>query len=186
MSATADPAAAPETPTAPEDLFRPGTDDRAWFVFHARPRCEKKAAQSCRNLQIRHYLPLYESRHRRGKRSYSFDVPLFPGYLFGCCDCGQRVALLRSGYLVRAIDVLDQERLLDELHNIYLACQGAADLTLFPQLKRGRQIRVLRGPLAGVYGRISKRKEALRLVLNVSILGAAVAAEVDMEDVELI
>mgnify|MGYP007088547860 CR=1 FL=1 len=57
-------------------------------------------------------------------------------------------------------------RLLDELHNIYLACQGAADLTLFPQLKRGRQVRVLRGLLAGVYGRISKRKEALRLVLK--------------------
>ena len=155
-------------------------------MLHSRPRCEKKTAESCRDLLIRHYLPLYESSHRRGKRSYSFDVPLFPGYLFGCCDRGQRVALLRSGYLVRTIDVVDQERLLDELHNIYLACQGGADLTLFPQLKRGRQVRVLRGPLAGVHGRISKRKEALRLVLNVSILGAAVATEVEMEDVELV
>ena len=186
MNPTAQPAATPETPAAPEDLFRPGADDSAWFVFHARPRCEKKTAQACRDLQIRHYLPLYESRHRRDKRSYSFDVPLFPGYLFGCCDRGQRVALLRSGYLVRTIDVLDQAHLLDELHNIYLACQGGADLTLFPQHKRGRQVQVLRGPLAGACGRISKRKEALRLVLNVSILGAAVAAEVDMEDVELI
>ena len=169
-----------------DDLFRPGTTDSEWFVLHSRPRCEKKAAQSCRDLDIAHYLPLHEKRHRRAKRSYSFDVPLFPGYLFGCCDRAQRVGLLRSGYLVRTIEVVDQPRLLDELRNIYLACLGEADLTLYPQLKRGRQVRVISGPLAGVYGRISKRKEALRLVLNVSILGTAVAAEVDMNDVELI
>ena len=155
-------------------------------MLHSRPRCEKKASESCRDLQISHYLPVHESHHRHGKRSYSFDVPLFPGYLFACCDREQRLAVLRSGYLVRTIEVVDQERLLTELQNIHLACLGEADLTLYPQLKRGRQVRVLRGPLTGVYGRISKRKEALRLVLNITILGTAVAAEVDMDDVELI
>ena len=155
-------------------------------MFHARPRCEKKASQSCRDLEISHYLPLHESHHRRGKRSYSFDVPLLPGYLFGCCDREQRLAVLGTGYLVRTIEVIDQQRLLSELENIYLACLGKADLTLYPQLKRGRQVRVLQGPLAGVCGRISKRKEAMRLVLNVSILGTAVATEVDMNDVELV
>ena len=53
-------------------------------------------------------------------------------------------------------------------------------------MKRGRRVRVLRGPLAGISGRISKRKEGLRLVLNISILGTAVGAEMDMDDVELI
>ena len=45
---------------------------------------------------------------------------------------------------------------------------------------------MVRGPLSGGQGRISSRKETFRLVLNVSILGTAVAAEVDMDDVELI
>ena len=87
---------------------------------------------------------------------------------------------------MRTIDVVDQGQLLEELRQIYLASAGPADLTLYPQLKRGRRIRVVRGPLSGVQGQISSRKETFRLVLNVSILGTAVAAEVDMDDVELI
>ena len=122
----------------------------------------------------------------QGQRRVSFDIPLLPGYLFARCNAAERLALLRSGYLVRTIDVVDQIQLLDELRQIYLASAGPTDLTLYPQLKRGRKIRVVRGPLSGVSGQISSRKETFRLVLNVSILGTAVAAEVDMDDVELI
>lgn len=167
-------------------LFCPGAAGSAWFVLHARPRCEKKVAKTCLDLQIHHYLPLHKSVSRKGKRRYSFEVPLFPGYLFGRCDAQERLDILRSGYLVRTIEVKDQRRLLDELGNIYLASCGEVELSSYPQLKRGQLVEVLRGPLAGVTGRISKRKEGFRLVLNVSILGTAVAAEMDMEDVEAI
>lgn len=168
------------------ELFAPGVADRVWYVFHTRPRCEKKAAESCLDANIRHYLPLRHNMHRKQGRSYSFEVPLFAGYMFGCCDRGERLAVLQSGYLVRTIDVVDQQCLLDELYNIYLASHQVQNLVLYPQLKRGRQVRMLKGPLKGVEGRISKRKEGLRLVLNLSILGTAVAAEVDMEDVEVV
>lgn len=169
-------------------LFRPGEDGRIWFVFHARPRCEKKIAEACLDMDIRHYLPLHKSRprKRKGQRNYSFDIPLFPGYLFGCCDPQERYDVMRTNHLVRTIDVLDQQQLLEELHSIYLASCGEADLTLYPQLKRGRRVQVIRGPLKGVSGRISTRKGEFRLVLNVSILGTAVVVEVDMDDVELI
>lgn len=167
-----------------EELFAPGGESSAWFVFHTRPRCEKKAAEACRELEIHHYLPLRWSSSRKNKRRHSFEVPLFPGYLFGRCDAGERLGVLRSGYLVRTIDVVDQGRLLDELYNVHLASTGGADLQLYPQLKRGRGVRVLRGPLAGVTGLVSERKGAFRLVLNVSILGAAVSAELDIDDVE--
>ena len=167
-------------------LFRSGDEDRDWYVFHTRPRCEKKAAKICLDYNICHYLPLRQNTHRKRGRTYSFDVPLFAGYIFGSCDSGERLALLQSGFLVRTIEVVDQQRLLDELHNIYLASHQIDDLALYPQLKRGRLVRMLKGPLRGVEGRISKRKDGMRLVLNVSILGTAVAAEVDMDDVELI
>ena len=165
-------------------LFQPGGSGREWFLLHARPRCEKKATETCLDLEIRHFLPLRRSVHRRRGRRYSFDVPLFPGYLFGCCDQPERIALLRSGFLVRTIDVVDQQQFLDELASVYLACWGETDLRLYPPLKRGRLVRIKRGPLTGTTGRISGRKTAFRLILNVSILGSAVALEVDAEDVE--
>ena len=169
-------------------LFQPGETGHLWYVVHTKPRCEKKAAKTCLDREIRHYLPLRQSRGKpsKGQRRYSFDVPLLPGYLFACCNATERLELLRSGYLVRTIEVIDQALLLAELHQIYLASAGPNDLSLYPQLKRGRNIRVIRGPLRGISGKISSRKETFRLVLNVSILGTAVAAEVDMDDVELL
>lgn len=171
-----------------DHLFQFGDSDRRWYVLHSKPRCEKKAAKICLDGDIHHYLPLRQNRHRRrkGQRRYSFNMPLLPGYLFACCDTGERLKLLRSGYLVQTIDVVDQSQLLEELRQIYLASAGPTELTIYPQLKRGRRIRVVHGPLSGIQGRISARKEAFRLVLNVSILGTAVAAEVDMDDVELL
>ena len=86
---------------------------------------------------------------------------------------------------MRSIEVIDQEQLREELYNVYLASNLGAALTLYPLLKRGRWVRVISGPLAGLTGRISARKdEGFRLVLNVSILGSAVAVEVDMASVE--
>ena len=169
-------------------LFAPGADERDWYVFHSRPRCEKKAAGACADLALNHYLPLRESpgRQRQGQRRYSFEVPLFPGYLFGCCDPQERTRLMRSGYLVRWLEVVDQARLLEELKGIYLASQKDVALILYPMLKRGQTVRVVRGPLAGLYGKISRRKRSYRLVLNVSCLDTAVACELDMDDVEVV
>jgi transcription antitermination factor NusG len=168
-------------------LFAPGSAGRSWYVLHTRPRCEKRAAAVCQERDIRHCLPLHRSepRRKKGQRRYSFDVPLFPGYMFACCDDGERYQIMRTNHLVRTIDVVDQAQLLSELRNIYLAANSDASLTLYPQLRRGRYVRVIAGPLTGVTGRISRRKEGLRLVLNVSILGTAVAAELDMSEVEL-
>jgi transcription antitermination factor NusG len=169
-------------------LFRPAEEGGAWWVLHTRPRCEKRALQVCLDCEVRHYLPTRWSTPkgsgRGGQRRYRFEVPLFPGYVFGCCNPEQRRSLLYSGVLVRTIPVVDQQELLDELSSIYLAIHQGAELALYPQLKRGRRVRVVRGPLAGLRGRISGRRAGFRLVLNVTILGTAVAAEIDMADVE--
>ena len=169
-------------------LLRP-EEQAPWLALHTRPRCEKQADKYCLQLGIRHYLPLRRSEPagsgRAGQRRYHFEVPLFPGYMFAACNRQQRYDLLQTGCLVRTIEVVDQEQLREELYNVYLASNLGAALTLYPLLKRGRWVRVISGPLAGLTGRISARKdEGFRLVLNVSILGSAVAVEVDMASVE--
>ena len=167
-------------------LFVEGKSSSVWYAFHTRPRCEKKGATAWEEMELRHYLPLRKStpRKKKGQRQYSFDVPLFPGYMFGCCSMDERVRVMRTGYFVQWLDVVDQKQLLEELSSIYVASRRGAGLTLYPQLKRGRRIRVIQGPLSGIQGRISRRKDEFRIVLNISVLGTAVAVEVDMQDVE--
>jgi len=167
-------------------LFTPGEEGAVWYAFHTRPRCEKKVAEVCRATEVRHFLPLRENVTRKGKGRYSFQVPLFPSYIFACGDDMARLSLMRTGFMVQWLEVVNQGQLLEELSGIYVACRQQTELSLYPQLKRGRRVRVVRGALSGVVGRISRRKDSFRLVLNVTLLGTAVAAEVDMDDVELI
>jgi transcription antitermination factor NusG len=169
-------------------LFVPASDDREWYLFHSRPRCEKKAADACRDLSLSHYLPLRQSTgpKRKGQRQYSFEVPLFPGYLFGSCNLQERTQLMRRGFFVRWIEVVDQAKLLEELKCVYLASNQGVNLLLYPMLKRGQTVRVVRGPLVGLYGKVSRRKRTFRLVLNVACLDTAVACELDMDDVEVV
>jgi transcriptional antiterminator RfaH len=174
-----------EPPASTVEPLAPGEEGQEWYAFRTRPRQEKKAADRFADLSLHHYLPLRERVTRKGRGRYSFQVPLFPGYIFGCCDLGERLQMMQSGHLAQWIEVVDQSRLLEELRGIEIACQSGQDVRLFPKLQRGRWVRVVSGPLAGVSGRISRRESRYRVVLELTALGSAVAVEVDMQDVAL-
>jgi transcription antitermination factor NusG len=55
-----------------------------------------------------------------------------------------------------------------------------------PYLKVGKRVRVIRGPMAGAEGILSRKKDRYRVVISVDVLMRAVAVEVDATDLELI
>ena len=163
----------------------PGGEGQAWYVFRTRPRREKKAAQQFADMGLSHCLPVREQVTRRKGRRYSSLLPLFSGYVFGCCDIGERLSAMRGGHLVQWLEVKDQEMLLGELRNICIANLRGTGVELYPQIRRGKWVRVISGPLAGVRGRISRRKKGYRIVLEMTALQSAIAVELDMQDVEI-
>ena len=166
-------------------ILAPGEEGQLWYVFRSRPRREKKAAEHFTDMGMRHYLPLREQVSRRKGRRYSSLLPLFSGYLFGCCNLGQRLSGMRGGHLSQWLEVTDQQTLLAELRNIHIATQHGSGVELYPQLRRGTWVRVVRGPLEGVRGRISQRAKQYRIVLDMTALQSAMAVEVEMQDVEI-
>lgn len=165
------------------DHLAQGVDGQRWLVFHTKPRQEKKTTSCFVDMGIRYYLPLRRKEVKRGGRRLRSTIPLFPGYVFACCDEQERYRSMQTGRLVRWLDVVDQDRFLSELQNIRLACDQGAEVKLFPRLRRGQWVRVISGPLAGVTGRVSRRKDGFRVVLEMTALSSAVAVEVDMQDV---
>jgi transcription antitermination factor NusG len=53
-------------------------------------------------------------------------------------------------------------------------------------LTPGTLVRVTRGPLAGVKGRLARIKNGLRLIVTISIFSQAISAELSLSDVEAI
>ncbi len=187
--ADGDPAGSP----APDPLAPPASGE-GWWVLQTRSRCEKKLARACARLGVRHYLPLRPPRRRmraglaglRRGPAPSGDprVPLFPGYVFACCAPSLRDLLLESGAIARMIAVLNPAPLLAELEQIRAALAAGVDLAAGPALARGMCVRVASGLLCGVEGRVAGvRRDRVRLVLNVTLLGRSAEVEVDADTV---
>ena len=157
-----------------------------WWVVHTRSRNEKALAHDLMSKNISYFLPMSWKVSRRSRRTIRSLLPLFSGYLFFCGKEDQRIELLRTNRVANLIEVIDQETLLDELVQIDQALRAGAPLTPHKYIKTGQRCRVIAGPLIGLEGIAVKTKNAIRLVLQIDILGQAASVEIDIDMIEVL
>jgi transcription antitermination factor NusG len=84
------------------------------------------------------------------------------------------------------IEVVDQEIFLDELVQIDQALRAGVPLTPHKYIKTGQRCRVIAGPLIGMEGIVVRSKNAIRLVLQIDMLGQAASVEIDIDMIEVL
>jgi len=150
-----------------------------WWVAHTKSRNEKALAHNLMHKNIAYFLPMiWKVRSQRGRTIRSL-LPLFSGYLFFCGNENQRIETLRTNRVANLIEVKDQRKLLEELLQIEQAFRAGADLSPHRYIKAGQHCRVIAGPLAGLQGIVVKTKSAIRLLLQINMLGQAASVEID-------
>jgi len=157
-----------------------------WWVVHTRSRNEKALAHDLISKNISYFLPMSWKVSRRSRRTIRSLLPLFSGYLFFCGKEDQRVELLRTNRVANLIEVIDQETLLDELVQLDQALRAGAPLTPYKYIKTGQRCRVIAGPLIGLEGIAVKTKNAIRLILQINMLGQASSVEIDIDMIEVL
>lgn len=160
-----------------------------WLVLHTKPRCEKKLAQHCRGRGIIHYLPLRRSIRRYPNRVAEFMVPIFSGYLFAQMHTEDQLPVVEAWHLARAIvpDEQMEASLIRELGDILILERATieGELMVRPEIEAGKVVQISSGPLAGLHGIVSRRKNKARLCVNVEMVGQSVSIEVDVNEVEI-
>ena len=158
-----------------------------WFALGIAPRHEKAVSGVLCNKGYETLLPLYKKHHQYGNRARSFEVPLFPGYLFCRFDPSARLPILTTpgvlgvvGAGKTPIPVGDHEIL-----SMRRAMSARLPMTPHPYWTRGQRGRIIAGPLAGVEGVIVTAKSPVRLVLSVELLQRSVMLELDGDCVSL-
>ena len=157
-----------------------------WWVAHTKSRNEKALAHDLIRKDINYFLPMSWKAHRRRGRTIRSLLPLFSGYLFFCGQENQRIGLLRTNRVANLIEVKDQETLLEELVQIERALKAGAPLVPHKYLKAGQRCRVIVGPLADLVGIVVQTKTAMRLVLQIDMLGQATSVEIDADMIEVL
>ena len=157
-----------------------------WWVVHTRSRNEKALAQDLISKDISYFLPMSWKVSRKSRRTTRSLLPLFNGYLFFCGKENERVELLKTNRVAHLIEVDNQQKLLDELIQVNQALQSGAPLTPHNYIKKGQRCRVIAGPLMGMEGIVVRSNNAVRLVLQIDMLGQAASVEIDVDMIEVL
>lgn len=171
-----------ETFVYPEELL--STPDlqssvERWWVLHTRPRAEKTLTRRFLDRGASFYLPLYSRKWRNKGREFESHLPLFPGYVFLFGDQTDRLRALETNLVAHVIPVDDQQRLHSDLVRVHnLLCTGAP-VTPEDRLEPGDPVEIVKGPFAGLEGKVIKRGKQLRFVIEVQFLRRAVSAEME-------
>jgi len=159
----------------------------AWYAVQTGYRCEHRVAQGLTTKGFETYLPLLKEVHQWKDRRKVVDMPAFSGYLFVRYEPNlrNRVKVLETSGVVRLLggnhtpnQVADVEiEALRQTLSSGVACDRCDALT------PGTMVQVMRGPLAGVQGRLVRFKNSVRLVVAISVFSQAISAELALGDV---
>ncbi len=165
----------------PPDLLTgaPHAQSGTWLALHTRPRAEKTLARKLLQGEIDFFLPLYKRQWRNRGRLFSSYLPLFPGYVFLHGDNEARLRALETNLVAQVLTVTDQAQLVEDLRRVYQMVDSGLSLTPEQRLLPGTPVEIVKGPLAGSYGKVLRNGGKLRLVVEVQFLNQGVSVDIE-------
>lgn len=158
-----------------------------WYAVQTRSRFEQVVRAELSVKGVENYFATYQELHQWKDRKKLVEVPLFSGYVFVRFQDEDEALLqiLRTTGVVRILGAAGIEPIPDEeIDSIRRLLRSANRCFPHPFIREGAWVRVRRGVLAGIEGRLVRVKSQARLVLSVDLLSQSVATEVDARDVE--
>ncbi len=156
-----------------------------WIAVLVRTNYERVVATQLSRHGYEQFLPLYRPRGALGNERAR--LPLFPGYLFCRYAKDNPHRIIQVNGVIRLLGVNNAPLAVPEAE--VEAVRRIVELGVPAEpasLRVGQRVRVIAGPLAGLEGVLLATRERLRVIVSVTMLQRAVAAEVKAEQLELL
>jgi transcription antitermination factor NusG len=153
------------------------SESESWFALYVKSRHEKNVSAILRGKGFAEFVPLY----RRRTPSRTYELPLFPGYVFCRFNAEHRLPVLAVpgvfyvvGFAGTAAPVSTEE-----IAALQLVVRSGLPREPWPELPAGKKVVVAAGPLEGIEGIVMSYKNRSRLLISVALLQRSVSVEVD-------
>jgi transcription antitermination factor NusG len=160
----------------------------AWFAAYTCANQEKRVVPHFEARAVEHFLPLYSSVRRWKDRNVQLELPLFPGYVFVRIALGLRLRVVEVPGVVCLVGFNGKPYPLpdSEIESLRKAIGNASRIEPHPytNLSVGSRVRIKSGPLAGVEGKLVRKKNVCRVVLSLDLIARSAAVEIDFTDIE--
>lgn len=152
-----------------------------WFALRVKSRAEKMVATTARNKGFEEFLPAYQRLSKWSDRTKMVETPLFPGYVFCKLRPERRLPLLTIPGVLHFVGIGKNPVPIEEseITAIRRAVEFSASMQPWPFLEAGQQVRLERGPLAGLEGVLIEAPKGQRLVISVTLLKRSVAVAIE-------
>src|SRR5246127_3109378 len=150
-----------------------------WYALHIRSRHEKRVAERLGSQSLETFLPLHRSPHTwKNGVHVDVDLPLFPCYLFARAAGHDRLRLLQHpGVLGFAASSAKPTVISDDEISVLRTATERLKAEPHPYLNNGDPVRIVAGPLPGMTGILTRRKQEDRVVLCIQALMRALLGE---------
>lgn len=162
------------------------TVDPLWYAAYTSANHEKRVAKQLVVRSVEHFVPLYESVRRWKDRKVRLQLPLFPGYVFVRLALRDRLRVLQVPGVARLVGFNGLPCALpdSEIEALKAGLAGGIRAEPHPYLTVGRRVRVKAGPLAGMEGVLTRKKNGARFVISLDLIMRSVAVDVDALELE--
>ena len=157
-----------------------------WYAAYTCPRHEKYVTRQAEERDLDCFLPVYRSLRRWKDRRKEIELALFPGYVFMHIPLKDRLRVLQIPGVVHLVSFNGVPAALPdaEIEGLRNGLEKQVCIVPHPYLKVGRRVRVRSGPMSGVQGILTRKKDSLRVVVSIELIMRSVAVEVDAADIE--
>src|SRR4029453_1517162 len=151
-----------------------------WYVVHTRSRQEKRVHDQLQTRAVETFLPTVERWSRWKDRRKKVVFPLFPGYCFARFSLVDRLRVLNVAGVADLVGVAGRPEPVpdSEIESIQRLARTTLQYDPHPFLMEGMDVEVVRGPLAGVRGKLLRKDRGGRLVLAPPLLPPAAGVRV--------
>jgi transcription antitermination factor NusG len=169
-----------------EPEFLDSGDERHWHALYTRHQHEKPIARILSNKGHEVFLPLYAATHRWQDRTMHLALPLFPGYVFIRGGLDRQIQILSTPGVFTIVGWAGHPAIIPQaqIEAVRQIVESSIHVEPHPYLKCGDWMRIKSGPLQGLEGILSRKKNFFRLVVSLEMLGRSAAVEIDISCVE--
>jgi transcription antitermination factor NusG len=162
-----------------------------WYAIHVRSRHEFQIFDRLKLKDIEAFLPTVEKLRKWKDRKKLVTFPLFPGYLFVRIteDARSMLEVLKIRGVVNMICTLPGEPAPipdEQINTLQTLVENSEALDPYPFLTEGQNVRIIKGPMAGIEGILVEKLDKHFLVLSVDVLKQGVALTINAAEVEKI
>jgi transcription antitermination factor NusG len=159
-----------------------------WYAIFVRYQHEKPVALALSNKNHEVYLPLCNSTRQWQDRAKQLWLPLFPSYVFIREGMDRQLQIISTPGVIHIVRfggcpaIISQ----DQLDAIRKILESHAPVEPHPYLACGDRVRVKNGPLRGLEGILTRKKNRTQMVISMEMLGRSASIEIDLSNVERI